>query len=623
MNFNFRFVESADGSLEGINDAGIETYAGNRLASLAREQGQNSLDARNAASNGPVDVEYQIEALARADLPGADELAVAIDHAITYWSDSVRHHRKTIQILNKAKRTLARDQIKILRISDRNTTGLLASDKVEQGDWFSLTKASGVSLKGDDALGSYGIGKNVFWLNSALRTVFFSTQDMEGKYAFQGVTKLVSHPIFDARGKQSGLTRSIGFYGVADGYLPIRSKAQVPKHFRVSQVGTDIFLAGFEPFDDWEKGLIVAFAESFFAAFQRDALRVRIAQHEISSATIAPIIDGLYNSDNDRFRYLRDYFDCLTSSEAKTFEEDLPHIGHARLRLILREGAKKRIAMFRATGMMIFEKGHFRTPLEFAGVCICDDPEGNKFLRRLEPPSHDAWEPERNDEDTQAARDAIGALNSWLRKCVQSLLPDSDAATIEIPDLERYLPDDEDDEPIDSPKGESEGDPMPHDERVLEGKSKRPQRPGLEASGDGGLGDEEGDAGGGEENQGGGGDRGTKGGEAANETEIAVPVRIFMDPASDSRYLLQGEFPSNGRYAVYLYAYGDDGRRDPIEIEKPRVKASGDKWVSIPRKGSNAIGPLAVDNKQAIQIEFMVPSKLLLTLSTRVTKYAD
>lgn len=622
MAYGLRFVQSMDGSLEGINDAGIETFAGKRLASLAREQAQNSLDAKNPKAKGPVEVEYQLFALDRAHFPGADDLAAAIDASLKYWSEPVRRHSKTLGILQKAKRMLARDQIKMLRISDRNTTGLLGSDKVEQGDWYSLTKASGVSLKGEDALGSFGIGKNVFWLNSALRTVFFVTQDLKKKDAFQGVTKLVSHPIVN-RGKQVGITRSVGFYGVCDGFQPIRERNKIPKPFRVDGVGTDIFLAGFEPFEDWEKGLIAAFAQNFFAAFHQDLLRVRIGQHEISAATIAPIIEGLAGKDGEGFRELRDYFDCMKSREAKEFVKDLPNIGRAKLRLLLREGAKKRIAMFRATGMMIFEQAHFRTPLEFAGVCICDDPAGNKFLRKLEPPSHDAWEWERNEEEPAAAREAVNALRSWLRKCVQELYPEAEAGAIDVPDLERYLPDEEEEEPLDAPSGEAEGDPVPNEEKILDGKFRKAREPGAQTYADDGMGDDEGDAGGKDQNEGEGGDKGSKGGDSGGETEISVPLRIFMDPASDSRYLIVGELPERGRYAIYLFAYGDDGRRDTIQIEKPRKRTAERKWSAIPRKGASALGPIVAEGKTAVQIEFKLPSGMPLTLGTRVTKYAD
>lgn len=619
----FQFVVSPDGSLEGINDAGIETFAGHRLSSLAREQGQNSLDAKLSSSSAPVQICYSLESIKLKDFPGAVELAQSVDRAINYWSESSRKDNKTIRVLQKAKRMLARDTIAMLRISDRNTTGLRDSDKVEQGDWFSLTKASGVSLKGEGAMGSFGIGKNVFWLNSGVRTVFFATRDVDSKEAFQGVTKLVSHPTEAKTTGRRQLTRSIGFFGEVDGYLPIRKREAIPGFFRLSEVGTDIIVAGFDAPNRWEHELVAAFAMNFFSAFVHDSLVVRIGEHEISQATIGPIIEKLYLEDSESFTELRDYYDCLTRPEAKQFEETLPHIGKARLRLMLRDGARKTIAMFRATGMMIYEQGHFRTPLEFTGVCICDDPEGNKFLRKLEPPSHAAWEPERFEEDPRAAKEAIGALKRWMRKCVQELYPEVGTSAVDIPDLEKYLPDEEEEESLDSPSGEAEGDPVSQKVALLEGRTRKTRSPGREAAEEQGAGEDEGESSGTRSNTSSGGDRGTKGGPSASETEVDVPVRVFLDPDSKGRYLIRGLVPSKGEYSIYLYAIGDDGRRDPVQIERPRAQDEVEKWQAIPRKGVNGIGPLHIDEQLALRIDFQVSNGIPLTLAAKVTRHGS
>lgn len=73
-----QFEPSTSGQLEGINDAGIETFAGDHLGSLAREQGQNSMDAR---ADGPkyVDIRYELLSVPRAELPGAKELKSALE----------------------------------------------------------------------------------------------------------------------------------------------------------------------------------------------------------------------------------------------------------------------------------------------------------------------------------------------------------------------------------------------------------------------------------------------------------------------------------------------------------------------------------------------------------------
>src|SRR5699024_1733834 len=130
---------------------------------------------------------------------------------------------KTIQVLGRARARLRKASVPILKISDRNTTGLRGSDKQHEGDWVRLVKASGVSLKGAGKGGCYGIGTNVFWLNSQLRTIYFATDDEDGKWAFQGVSKLVSHPL-----RSGKLTRAVGFFGETDGFAPIRHKTKIP-----------------------------------------------------------------------------------------------------------------------------------------------------------------------------------------------------------------------------------------------------------------------------------------------------------------------------------------------------------------------------------------------------------
>jgi hypothetical protein len=164
---------------------------------------------------------------------------------------------------------------------------------------------------------------------------------------------------------------------------------------------------------------------------------------------------------------------------------------------------------------------------------------------------------------------------------------------------------------------------VPPDDRLLEGKFRRPAQPTGSTEADDGVGDDEGDTYGDDDSTGEGGDQGSKGGPAPGEAEVNVPLRIFMDPKTDSRYLIHGELPEAGQFAIYLYAFGDDGKRDPIEIERPRVRKDGDRWAALQRKSSNAIGPIAASGKGSVQIDFKVSSRVRLTVSSRVTKYAD
>src|SRR2546426_4539523 len=106
MSIGMVFDESASGLIEGINDAGIETFAGNYLGSLAREQGQNSMDAKDERATGPVEVRYELVYLKPSDIPGAEDLGNALNSVEQFWKDPSRHHNKTLKIVRKAKKLL-------------------------------------------------------------------------------------------------------------------------------------------------------------------------------------------------------------------------------------------------------------------------------------------------------------------------------------------------------------------------------------------------------------------------------------------------------------------------------------------------------------------------------------
>lgn len=513
----------------------------------------------------------------------------------------------------------------MLRISDRNTTGLRGSGKEMAGDWFSLTKSTGVSLKGEGKLGSFGIGKNVFWANSRLRLVYFSTHDIEGQWAFQGVAKWAAHRL-----NKKHISRAVGFCGADDGFAPIRGKKDIPKPFLPDGVGTDIYLAGFEGKPNWDSELIEAFATNFFVAFNKDLLRVRIGQHELSKANIDAVIEGLSEGESSNSS-LKNYWDALVSKEAQEFTFESIQLGKVRLRLLVREGANKSIAMFRGTGMMIFEKKHFRTPLQFAGVCICDSKKGNEFLRRLEPPSHTAWEPERSEDDPVAANEEISNLYRWLRDCVNKLSPAAASDSLDVPELEKFLPDDDEETPLEKPSGRKEGDPN-SEEQKLEGRTRREKQerdqtdeeqfeetesPG-EGEGDAG-GDSEGDGSGGTPNDSEGGDDGGGGGAELGEEPVPVQVRyrIFRRPGTDPVYIMRAEVPQKGQYSVAVSAVGDDGATDPIRPTASVQRLSDGTARALTAGPHMRLKGIEAQKGGPVAVELEIPSRVPLSLTAR------
>src|SRR5437899_2464814 len=103
MKASLKFPESNDGTIEGISDAAIETFTGNLLRSLAREQAQNSIDARKPNTKKPVKVRYELLDIPARDFPGIKELREAVQRSELYWSGRCS---KTKRILDRASRAL-------------------------------------------------------------------------------------------------------------------------------------------------------------------------------------------------------------------------------------------------------------------------------------------------------------------------------------------------------------------------------------------------------------------------------------------------------------------------------------------------------------------------------------
>ena len=96
-----------------------------------------------------------------------------------------------LEALEECKKTIDRQDLSLLLISDRNTTGVRGP--FEKGTpFYTLLFATGVSLKPDaTAGGSVGLGKNSALSISPLRTVIYSTQfeDEKGKSEFLAMGK--------------------------------------------------------------------------------------------------------------------------------------------------------------------------------------------------------------------------------------------------------------------------------------------------------------------------------------------------------------------------------------------------------------------------------------------------
>jgi len=455
LKIGWNFPLNEDGREEGLSNPGIETFRGKPLAFLSREICQNSLDARLEGNPGPVVVVFSLETIPADQFPGRDEFQAILEACLEFWKN---RNPKTKNFFEAALKAFRQSDIPCLRISDYNTTGLLGASREGPSDWNNLIKAVGVSDKGPGKGGSYGIGKFAPFACSDLRTIFYSTFDCEGVRAFQGVADLVTHESPKKGGKK---TTGYGFYGIESGNRPITEPSFIPRLFQRKEIGTDIIIVSFRYAQGWKREVVKSIISNFFLALHRNQLSVKVDDTIINKDTLSELLEEYFRDDSDA--RAPNYYACLVSEDAKFFSEEFNGLGRVALHVRQDVEGPKKVALFRNTGMMIKEKGHFRTTIRFAGVFEAQGEALNDKLRSLEPPGHDDWEPERcaDPEDVDEARSLLKKLYSWINDCVKEVIQVEQSEQVDAVGIGQFLPDDlsqeEAEEPSEGPEETEKG----------------------------------------------------------------------------------------------------------------------------------------------------------------------
>src|SRR5262249_53270071 len=160
-----------------------------------------------------------------------------------------------------------------------------------------------------------------------------------------------------------------------------------------------------------QKVLTANIAENFFGTISRRELVVEISgSSSITAATLPNIF-----ADNqiataikeqpgqpDPFENAAPYLLALGSFEVIVQKHENFHLGECELRILVGENLPRRVAVLR-NGMLITDSlpglrrfGDFK---EFVAVLECHTDKGLSLLRAMEPPRHDAFEPDRLSPD--------------------------------------------------------------------------------------------------------------------------------------------------------------------------------------------------------------------------------
>ena len=425
----WNFPSNNDGQINGIADSGIEMFTGAPIKSLAREICQNSLDA-TLENDQPARVVFSTFNIPMAQVPGIDQLHDAMKRGYDFWK--LQSSTKAKKFYTQAIQTCERKELKCLRISDFNTSGLTGSDQKYNTPWCNLTKSSGASDKTETHGGSFGIGKHAPFACSHLRTVFYSTHDIDGKRAYQGVSHLTSFELDD-----DTITQGTGYYG-SERCSPVREEIALdPSFVREEQdTGTDIYVLGFSHGNEWKEELIASVLDGFLLAVYRGDLIVEVDGIIVSKDTLASLMETYKPYFTE---HANEYYQVLTSDEkiSPRFEKDIFGMGNVILRMMIQPDLHRRCAMIRKTGMKIMDKDRISGTIPFAAVLYVEGEKLNGYLRDLENPQHVAWETKRAENEAQA-KQVLADITGFIKKCLEEMRKLETADSID-PDLGQYL----------------------------------------------------------------------------------------------------------------------------------------------------------------------------------------
>lgn len=633
----FEFPVDSSDQWDGFNDPGIEHFTGNRLQHLGREVPQNTIDAKIAL---PARISVSVRKVSVKSLPGIADLKDAVSRCVQ--AATGEDSAKAVKFFTDATKLLEGKYLHVLQLRDSNTTGL-QGPCVNGKPFFAMMKATGQSKKGDTSAGSYGIGKFAPFTVSELRTVFVSTVWADEQSNFhhyvQGKSVLMSHQ--DAKRRTR---RGTGFWGVREQCQPVVAlRKEIPDWLRLTgdndsldgQQGTMLSVVGFTPTKGWQNVLAANIIENFFGAVSRGELEVSIESGPtISAGTLSPLLadPDVKTSVKDqadepeKFENVESYLRALEGgTEVQIEKSEHYHLGECELRILIGENLPRKVAVLR-NGMLITENlpglirfGDFK---EFAAVLECPTEKGLAMLRAMEPPRHDAFEPDRLPPDRRAhGRTALRELAVWVRKMLTRHAKDPVAEETSLDELAAFFGD-EDDEGVAKQKDENPGGAIIIRARAVKPKISGGALGGSAASVDdeeGGEGEESGDGdgegkgegggGGGGENDSEGGDQSGSEGGASQQRRTqstglllgdvrAVPLasnrrRIAFTPAESGTLVVElQDSGADTNYALAVSAASEgvvkEGRIEGIETK------AGTRYVIEVELAQNFLGTLRV-----------------------------
>lgn len=432
MKLKWKFLDNPANENEGLANSGIETFRSAPYSSIARECGQNSIDA-SSDNKIPVNLKFEKITVPTVEIPDVASLKSTIEQCLEKARKSNVH--KEVSFFENAKKILEKNEVNILKITDTGTTGIIGP--CEEGTpYYALVRSTGVSEKQNDtAGGSFGIGKNATFAMSALRTVFYSTKYLinnETHFLCQGKSLLISHE----DGLKSKL-RGTGYCSIDNYYSPADNEDGVPSWLRVGDIGASISVVGFQDDEHWEERVAESLIRNFFSSINNEFVMFDVnGKYLLNKSNLKSLFENrkISNADeisgSEGFCFSYSLYRCLVSEHSKVFKRDIDGFGLFKLNILVEDGLEKKVGFIRNGMYITNELSNFKDKMkrfpalkDFVAVIEPINDLSVSALRSVENPKHDEFSPSRIDDlnEQKAIIKKFGVLSEWAKHEIREL----------------------------------------------------------------------------------------------------------------------------------------------------------------------------------------------------------
>ncbi len=404
----------------GFKDNDIEKFNKSAARSLVREAFQNSLDALDEkAGHSQVVIKVVTKQIEKISLKGFSDIEEHIKKCVQTNNDAAENEEVQRHI-----NAFEKNYYTCLEISDYNTTGM------GEVPFKSLTQGLFKSTKQNkSSQGSKGVGKAAYLASSYLRTMLVTSKNDEG-VRHRGTTKIATHP------NPNNTKEELNYRGLY-GDLSIKEPSEILTPFRREEKGTSIYIMGFWNELGFIDEIIIEVLRNYWFAIMQKQLKVLVEEKWIDERNVGDLIKEYFHDYKDYRtgdkQNPRAYYDTVMNG---TLYESisLPHVGVCKLWLLKKEGLPGYVSRFRKSRMLIYKTAEVSSG--FAGVLLCENKEGNEFLKEIENDEHNEWKPTINKTRQIEGKEALVAIREFITEKYHdySGVHHTDSFTIDILD---------------------------------------------------------------------------------------------------------------------------------------------------------------------------------------------